>query len=779
MRLPGALRRRPWLVALATYCLVTVVCLAGSIRPGHTLVPADAINGVSPYRRLPGATPAHNPIVSDAALQFFPLFRFYAAEVREGRLPQWNPRTLSGTAMSPNGYFATVYPPSLLVRWLDPFDAYDLYVVLHLVLAAMGCYALARRLGASATAALVGGLLGLSATMWIHWSLHLGHLTGMVWLPLVLAATHLAVTHPSPRSIVALAVPFGRWWLGGNPQFCYYGTLVLAGATLVFLAGRLRRCGWSAAGRSVVVVAAGLGLGALLAAPTLMPTLAVSDDVVRSREPVSSTAATHLRAPELAEFLVPEVSGSPIDRIVYRPELFGGTQLDSPFVGVTTLVLVAAAVGAGRRARTLIALLGLAGGVVVLAYTGPLHHLLHAALPGYDRFRASSRWLAVVPALAVPVAAVGLTTLLGGSRRARVVSLVASGIVLASLAVLAAMVLFDSPSPRRFMAPRLALAALPAIACGGAAWVAARRPRVAILLVAAGALVDVGGQLPRWYPSVRQDTAYPAIRATDLAAERGGRLYRVGPITNLPSVPPNIPMAYGLDDAQGQAVLFPKLVDRYLRTIEDYGTFTATDNTAPSLSVPARVGSPAVKALDVRTVIVDYDPPPPEVATLLDAGDPVVYGTESFGPALVVAEAHPSTEDKMWESVADPAWDPRRTAAVVGLATPARGTGGEARAVRLRPADETWRVTAPAGGLLRVSAAWHEGWHATVDGRATPVLRADGMFRSIVVPPGAHDVRFRFTNSDEMLGRRLALAGLVALLGLWAAGPVVSRIRRA
>jgi hypothetical protein len=137
---------------------------------------------------------------------------------------------------------------------------------------------------------------------------------------------------------------------------------------------------------------------------------------------------------------------------------------------------------------------------------------------------------------------------------------------------------------------------------------------------------------------------------------------------------------------------------------------------------------------------------------------------------MVVGRAVPATENTMWAQVAAPGWDPTATAAVLGLDRPVTGTGGTATA-RPAPADrERWDVDAPAGGFLRVGSRWDPGWSATVDGRSTRVLRADGVFRGVAVPPGRHLVDFSYRNPDEMRGRVVAGAALVVLLGLVVAG---------
>jgi hypothetical protein len=128
--------------------------------------------------------------------------------------------------------------------------------------------------------------------------------------------------------------------------------------------------------------------------------------------------------------------------------------------------------------------------------------------------------------------------------------------------------------------------------------------------------------------------------------------------------------------------------------------------------------------------------------------------------------------------VAAPGWQPAATAAVAGLDRPVIGTGGTALSGPAAADHERWDVDAPAGGFLRVGARWDAGWSATVDGHPAAVLRADGVFRGVVVPPGRHDVRFSYRNADEMRGRLVGAAALVLLLGLAVPWPTRFRRRR-
>ncbi|HEX3621982.1 MAG TPA: DUF6541 family protein [Acidimicrobiales bacterium] len=773
-------------VALS-YLVVATVALWPSIRPGRTLVPADDLIIATPYSTLPGAHEPHNLQLSDATFQFFPWFTFLAEGLRHGEIRQWNPTLLGGLPVTPNGNISAYYPPTWLAAVLSPFDAYDLFVLLHLVIGALGIYLLSRVLGARAGPAWVAGLLAFTAAFWVHWSTHLVHLAGMVWVPWVLAATTWLLTAdggPYRRRMVALAAVVGLWLLGGSPQYLYYGGLaLLAWSATVLVVRRLR--GGAPLLRPGLAFAGALVLGSLVAAPVLLPTLTTAGGVARQKETQPQTE--HVPKKDAIRALVPDATGNAADGILRDSS--DELRMDSPFVGVTGLLLAAAgAAGMGRRSRGRWLLVAAAGAVLVLAFTGLPHRVLYAVLPGYNRFRSSPRWLFLLPAFALPLAALGLQDLLGlgagapgeeattatatAAGRARLAVLATAAIGAAAVAVWFVHARSEPGAPTAYFGHRAGLAlGLLAVVAGGA-WMARSRPRLTLVVVALAALVEVGFNTPRWYPRVPQRGAYPEVAVADIAAQRGGRIVRVGARTPFGPFAPDLATEYGVDDVQGLSVLFPADYDRFLRLIDHYGLYARIANIAPPLRTADRLESPLLDVLDVRTVVAERDVPIPAAYPLLVPLDtePWVYARTSPGPAIVVATATPATEAQMWDGVAAAEWDPTKTAAVVGLRTPVAGSGGTVASLPA-PADrELWDVDAPAGGFLRVGSRWDAGWTATVDGRPATVLRADGIFRGVVVPAGHHQVRFTYRNPGEMHGRLLAVVGaggLACLLVPW------------
>jgi uncharacterized membrane protein YfhO len=68
--------------------------------------------------------------------------------------------------------------------------------------------------------------------------------------------------------------------------------------------------------------------------------------------------------------------------------------------------------------------------------------------------------------------------------------------------------------------------------------------------------------------------------------------------------------------------------------------------------------------------------------------------------------------------------------------------------------------------LLFMSETWYPYWHATVDGKETPIYRANYAFRAIVVPKGEHTVKFYYEDPNYITGRSVSLASNgLALIG--------------
>lgn len=90
--------------------------------------------------------------------------------------------------------------------------------------------------------------------------------------------------------------------------------------------------------------------------------------------------------------------------------------------------------------------------------------------------------------------------------------------------------------------------------------------------------------------------------------------------------------------------------------------------------------------------------------------------------------------------------------------------GGRADIVSYELNRVTIDVDTPGPALLRLADLWYPDWNAYVDGRRTPVLRADYLLRAVAVPAGRHRVEFRFESAAVRNGLLLSLASLLVVL---------------
>ena len=76
-------------------------------------------------------------------------------------------------------------------------------------------------------------------------------------------------------------------------------------------------------------------------------------------------------------------------------------------------------------------------------------------------------------------------------------------------------------------------------------------------------------------------------------------------------------------------------------------------------------------------------------------------------------------------------------------------------------------VETKAPCILVLSELAYPGWHATLDGRPVPILRADGILRAVLVDSGVHEVTMIFRPVTVYLGAVVSLVTILLVLGWW------------
>jgi hypothetical protein len=217
---------------------------------------------------------------------FGPHARFARETLREtGELPRWNPRQYAGVPFEGTAQNNHRYPPNLLLLLMDEWTAWEILVLLHLVLAASGAYRLARcrRLGRDA-AVLAGLAFSLSLPVVGRAALgHLPNFEGLCLTPWLLYRFFRLQQRPDAARGLGAALAFWLLLVGGSPQFIVH-------AVLLGLAWTLHRRP-SAGGAFPVAGAALLGLAA--AGPHLAAILHVAAESNRGDPAVQAILTSH------------------------------------------------------------------------------------------------------------------------------------------------------------------------------------------------------------------------------------------------------------------------------------------------------------------------------------------------------------------------------------------------------------------------------------------------------------------------------------------------------
>ncbi|HEY0077738.1 MAG TPA: YfhO family protein [Pyrinomonadaceae bacterium] len=165
-----------------------------------------------------------------------------------------------------------------------------------------------------------------------------------------------------------------------------------------------------------------------------------------------------------------------------------------------------------------------------------------------------------------------------------------------------------------------------------------------------------------------------------------------------------------------------------------------------------------------------------------EAGDVTVYeNLRALPRAWLATDAQVVSDDAALEAIRTgklpngDAWNSRRTAllsAPLALDNPG-GAGAQdaarAEIERYEPNRIDIRTSSDAPSVLILGDNHYPGWRATLDGRKVETLRVNYNLRGVLLPPGAHHVRFTYRPKSALLGLLLSLLTAAGLV-VWAKG---------
>jgi len=164
----------------------------------------------------------------DNLLINIPSKQLLVENVYKGIFPLWNPYIGGGMPYLADINLGTLYPFNALYFFLEPFYALNLLVVLHIVIATVGMYAFARNLKLTSLSSVIASMsFGLSGTVMTYTN-NTPMLFVASWLPWAALLFTQCVKRFLYSTFVGLVCVLVFQMLAGHPQLVFYSWLLYA-----------------------------------------------------------------------------------------------------------------------------------------------------------------------------------------------------------------------------------------------------------------------------------------------------------------------------------------------------------------------------------------------------------------------------------------------------------------------------------------------------------------------------------------------------------------------
>lgn len=735
----------------------------GVVLDGETLIPADTLLKVNPWKGYGGLTDdtIDNRLTLDSISAMNTYYVLADRAIEQGEWPLWNTYEFCGMPLLANYQSAVLYPPRLLHLLFDLATATTMYILLKLWLCGMTAYFCAREMGVGASAsrfASVGWMLCSYNVVWCYWPLP----DVSAWAPILILGVECILDARYKRGFYALLIGAAMILLAGHPETAFvFG----AGSGTYFVARLLleRRKGrelWT----PLAIASAGWCVGLLLAAAQIIPFLEYIANAPAHGGGLAPSPGT------VISFWLPRFYGLNALKNFWGTYHSNITMMLYPgmaaWLGVG-LLIVAMPRSQPARARVV----GLLLASVIFAFMGfnafpfsyvtalpPLNMVYHhyclpmavlgivfVATIGLDQWIKEPRtlrhtvWVLTPVVIALPV--IGWVCLFNASfiRNARMVSSLTLDITIALAFLVTGFIvlLFHAAGRSREAAGK----ARPV-------WCAA-----ALTLLLAGDLLlasrDTRPTCPEKYVYFRTDL-------TDfLCAQK--------PLTRVDAsyggIPCGILPVYGIEEFRGYDGIYPNRMRRFRERLgvelhTSMGSVCAVNYYLRDIRVPK------------PSYIEEY----PERYELVGSLDDIeIYRNLAALPrAFLVAKARVvDSEDEMFALMSSDQFDPTQCVLLEELPEgplPDREVPcdvGSAMVTQRSCTKLAVRARAKGPCMLVVSEGYFPGWNATIDGCPTKILSAYYAFRAVYLPAGEHDVVFTYEPRSFRVGLAISVSTLI------------------
>jgi len=367
----------------------------------------------------------------DGIIQNVPLRVVVADLIRAGYAPLWNPYIFCGMPLLGAAQAGVLFPLNWFYLFFSAPVATNLMMLSAYLLAALGAYLYARRSGSDISGAVVTSLVWQGSAFLVGQVSHTNIVHTAALLPWLLWSIDGYAEKGDRRRGVVVAVLVALQCFAGHQQTFVYTLLLAAVYALVmwraslFTGQRRPAYVWS-----LVMLAAGLALAAV----QILPTLELLQHSLRGKASYEFFSSFSMPRGFLWTFFAPYVMGGGNGNLFRAPYVGPSFYAEYVgYVGLATLALALLALILRRDAKTMFwSIVIVAGIILALGRYAPLEFYgFIYAVPVLNLFRVPARHLMEVEFALAVLAGRGLTALMAGRDRSRLVKwvVIAGGMV--------------------------------------------------------------------------------------------------------------------------------------------------------------------------------------------------------------------------------------------------------------------------------------------------------------------------------------------------------------
>ncbi len=237
----------------------------------------------------------------------------------------------------------------------------------------------------------------------------------------------------------------------------------------------------------------------------------------------------------------------------------------------------------------------------------------------------------------------------------------------------------------------------------------------------------------------------------------------------------NSAMPFGIQDIRGYDSIIAKQYVEYMQLLAPQDELLY--NRIASFYDYQPLSSPLLNLLNVKYVLTTRAVPNPNYELVYDAEVKIYENKNVLPRAFLVNHVRVfENRDELLRALpsADVAREvlletsppsPLPTGEGGNLLSPKRrGAGGEVAFEKYTGSEVILKTNASQPAYLVLADTYFPGWIAQIDGQDTPIYRANGNFRAVVVPAGEHTVRFKYSPISFRVGSVLSLLAAIAVM---------------